>query len=92
MNRRLENLHRQVRDPSSSDSDAELRYLLDRLLKRERLIGALTPDQSKSIASRVRPGRKDEREVLSRIGRLAKELHRKEANWEARGGNQAGVD
>lgn len=92
MNRRLENISRQVLDPSSSGVRAELRYLLDRLLHRERLIGALTSDQWKSIASRVPPGRKDEREVLSRIGRLANELQREAADWEANSEDRAGAD
>jgi len=63
---------------------------LDRVLKRDRIIGSLTPEQWKSVASRVPPGHRKERDALSRIARLAKELQ-KEAGEEADGEPEASV-
>jgi hypothetical protein len=66
-------------------------YILDRVLKRDRIIGSLTPDQWKSVASRVPPGHRKERDALSRIARLARELQ-KEAGEEAVTEDPAAVD
>jgi hypothetical protein len=82
MNGRLENIQEQVRRSTGSGLQAELRYLLDRVLKRDRIIGSLTPEQWKSVASRVPPGHRKERDTLSRIARLARELQ-EEAGEEA---------
>jgi hypothetical protein len=74
MNGRLENILDKVQSSTGSGLQAELHYLLDRLRRRDRIIGSLTPEQWKSVASRVPPGHRKERDALSRISRLAKEL------------------
>jgi hypothetical protein len=74
MNGRLESIREQVRSSTGSGLRAELRFLLDRVLKRDRIISSLTPEQWNSVASRVPPGQRKERDALSRISRLAKEL------------------
>jgi hypothetical protein len=71
MSGRRENIFDKVRSSTGSGLQAELRYLLDRLRKRDRIIGSLTPEQWKSVASRVPPGHRKERDALSRISRLA---------------------
>lgn len=82
MNDRLESLREQVQSSTGSGLRAELRFLLDRVLKRDRIIGALTPEQWNSVASRVPPGHRKEREALGRIARLAQEIQ-EEAGEEA---------
>ena len=74
MNGRLESIREQVRSSTGSGFRSELRFLLDRVLRRDRIIGSLTPEQWNSVASRVPPGHRQERDALSRISRLAKEL------------------
>jgi hypothetical protein len=71
MNGRLENILDKVQSSTGSGLQAELHYLLDRLRRRDRIIGSLTPEQWKSVASRVPPGHRKERDALSRISRLA---------------------
>lgn len=78
MNGRLESIRDKVRVSADGGLRAELRYLLDRVLRRDQIIGSLAPDQWKSIASRVPPGHRQEREALSRIARLAEELQEEE--------------
>jgi hypothetical protein len=72
MNGRLENILDKVQSSTGSGLQAELHYLLDRLRRRDRIIGSLTPEQWKSVASRVPPGHRKERDALSRISRLAR--------------------
>jgi hypothetical protein len=91
MNGRLESIRKHLRRATGSGLQAELRYLLDRVLKRDRIIGSLTPEQWKSVASRVPPGHRKERDALSRIARLAGELQ-KEAGEEAVTEDPAAVD
>ncbi len=81
MNGRLESIREHLRHSTASGLQAELRYLLDRVLKRDRIIGSLTPEQWKSVASRVPPGHRKERDALSRIARVARDLQ-KEAGEE----------
>ena len=76
MNGRLESIREHVRSSTGSGLRAELRFLLDRVLRRDRIIGSLTPEQWNSVASRVPPGHRKERDALSRISRLAKELQK----------------
>lgn len=74
MNGRLENIRKQVRASTGGELQAELRFLLERVLRRDRIIGSLTPGQWNSIASRVPPGHRKERDALGRIALLAEEL------------------
>ena len=82
MNDRLDNIRKQTRNSDGSGLHADLRYLLDRLLKRDRIIGSLDPERWTSIASRVPPAHREERAALGGIARIAEEL-RKEADEEA---------
>ena len=91
LNSRLENIRKHVRHSTGSGLQAELRYLLDRVLKRDRIISSLTPEQWQSVASRVPPGHLKERDALSRIALLARELQ-KEAGEEAVTEEPAAVD
>ena len=90
MNGRLENIEKQVRRSSEGGLHAELRYLLDRVPDRDRIIGALAPEQWRSIRSRVPPGHKQERLVVSRMARLAEELREEACEETAAGGLAAG--
>jgi hypothetical protein len=63
MNGRLENILDKVQSSTGSGLQAELHYLLDRLRRRDRIIGSLTPEQWKSVASRVPPGHRKERDA-----------------------------
>lgn len=83
MQGRLENIRQQVEDSGRSGLLADLRYLLARAVKRDRVIGSLSPRQWRSIASRVPPGRRKERDVLNQLAALAEEL-REEAGGETR--------
>jgi hypothetical protein len=91
MNGRLENILDKVQSSTGSGLQAELHYLLDRLRRRDRIIGSLTPEQWKSVASRVPPGHRKERDALSRISRLAKELQQ-ESGEEAVPADRAALD
>jgi hypothetical protein len=91
MNGRLESIREQVRSSTGSGLRAELRFLLDRVLKRDRIIGSLTPEQWKSVASRVPPGHKKERDALRRIARVARDLQ-KEAGEGAVTEDPAAID
>lgn len=71
---RKESIQKQVGDPENSGTVADVRYLVNRLHQRDRIINSLAPEQWKSIASRVPPGRAEEREALREIAHLAEEL------------------
>jgi hypothetical protein len=74
MNGRLENIQKQMGDSKNTGTVADVRYLVNRLHQRDRIISSLAPKQWKSIASRVPPGRAEEREALREIAHLAEEL------------------
>ena len=80
-----------MRHSTGSELQAELRYLLDRVIKLDRIISSLTPEQWESVASRVPPGHLKERDSLSRIALLARELQ-KAAGEEAVTEEPAAVD
>ena len=68
------------REPSGSRlQEGHQRPLPDRLLRLERIIGSLAPKQWRSIASRVPPGHREERDTLARIARLSEELREDES-------------
>ncbi len=71
---RKESIQKQVGDSENSGTVADVRYLVNRLHQRDRIINSLAPEQWESIASRVPPGRAEEREALREISHLAKEL------------------
>lgn len=74
MNRRLESIQKQSRSDTKAGPQAELHDLLDRLQRRDRVIGSLTPEQWRSVASRVPPAHGKVRDALSRISQLAAEV------------------
>lgn len=61
-------------ESSSSGLRKEQRPHQDHLLRLERILSSLAPKQWRSIASRVPPGRRKERDTLARIARLSEEL------------------
>ena len=90
MNGRLENIQKeniqkQVGDSKNTGTVADVRYLVNRLHQRDRIISSLAPEQWKSIASRVPPGRAEEREALREIAHLAKELREERGGASAEG-------
>lgn len=90
MNGRLEYIRDKVLGSADGGFRAELHYLFDRVVKRDQIIASLRPDQWKSIASRVPPGHREERDALGRIARLAEELREEDAEQTAYGGPTPG--
>lgn len=82
---RKESIQKPVGDSENSGTVADVRYLVNRLHQRDRIISSLAPEQWKSIASRVPPGRAEEREALREIAHLAKELREEREGASAEG-------
>ncbi len=87
-NTQKESSQKQVRDSEKPVTVADVRYLVNRLHQRDRIISSLAPEQWKSIASRVPPGRAEEREALREIAHLAKELREEREGTSAEGANR----
>ena len=85
MNGRLEDIQKQVGDSENKGTVADVRYLVNRLHQRDRIISSLAPEQWKSIVSRVPPGRAKEREALRQIAHLAEELREEREGASAEG-------
>ncbi len=84
-NTQKESSQKQVGDSENSGTVADVRYLVNRLHQRDRIISSLAPEQWKSIASRVPPGRAEEREALREIAHLAEELREEREGAPAEG-------
>ena len=82
---RKESIQKQVGDSENSGTVADVLYLVNRLRQRDRIINSLAPEQWESIASRVPPGRAEEREALREIAHLAKELREEREGAPAEG-------
>ena len=80
-----ENIQKQMGDSENTGTVADVRYLVNRLQQRDRIISSLTPEQWKRIASRVPPARAEEREALREISRLAEELREEREGASAEG-------
>ena len=90
MNGRLENIpkeniQKEMGDSENTGTVADVRHLVNRLHQRDRIINSLAPEQWKSIASRVPPGRAEEREALREIAFLAEELREEREGASAEG-------
>lgn len=74
MTRRAVDIEDRLANPPQTDKPAQIRNLLDRLAAQDGLISSLAPEQWRSIASRVPPGHREEREALMALARLADQL------------------
>ncbi len=80
-----ENIKKQMGDSENTGIVADVRYLVNRLHQRDRIISSLAPEQWKSIVSRVPPSRAEEREALREIAQLAEELREEREGASAEG-------
>ncbi len=78
-------IKKQMGDSENTGTVADVRYLVNRLHQRDRIISSLAPEQWRSIASRVPPGRAEEREALREIAQLAEELREEREGASAEG-------
>ena len=90
MNGRLENIRKesiqnQMGDSENTRTAADVRHLVNRLHQQDRIISSLTPEQWKSIVSRVPPARAEEREALRQIAHIAEELREEREGASAEG-------